>query len=124
MTATGPERELDIVLWGATGFTGRLVAEYLLSVYGTDALRWGLGGRSRDKLEQVRHELGPGARELPILVGDAADGDSMATLARSARVVCTTVGPYALYGSPLVAACAEAGNTTSACQAVSVRKIS
>lgn len=105
----GQERELDIVLWGATGFTGQLVAEYLLRVYGTDAFRWGLGGRSQGKLEKVRDALGPAARELPLLIGDAADADSMKTLAGRARVVCTTVGPYALYGSALVAACADSG---------------
>lgn len=107
----------EIVLWGATGFTGRLTAEYLLRSYGTEAtggdLRWALGGRSREKLERVREDLsretGVDAGGLPLFVGDAEDEASMAELAASARVVCTTVGPYARSGSALVAACARAG---------------
>lgn len=107
----------DVVLWGATGFTGRLTAEYLLRTYGTPEaggdLRWMLGGRSRGKLERVRDELsretGVAAGELPLFVGDADDDASMAELAAQARVVCTTVGPYARTGSRLVAACVRAG---------------
>ena len=107
---TPQEREFDIVVWGATGFTGRLVAEYLLERYGASpAFRWALGGRSPSKLEEVRQGLGPDARELPVVVGDADDAASMASLAGRTRVVCTTVGPYALYGSNLVAACARQG---------------
>ncbi len=112
--AVAPERELDVVVWGASGFTGRLVAEYLLARYGTDGgLRWGLGGRSRSKLERVRGEIsretGRGAATLPILLGDGDDPASMAALAERARVVCTTVGPYAKYGTHLLAACARSG---------------
>ena len=107
------EREFDIVIWGATGFTGKLTAEYLLGTYGTDAFRWALGGRSRAKLESVREaiakETGADASALPIVLGDAHDAVSMAALARRAKVVCSAVGPYALYGSELVAACASAG---------------
>jgi len=103
------DRELEVVLFGATGFTGRLVAEYLAERYGdgTAALRWGLAGRSREKLEAVRRELG--AEGLPVLVCDALDPGAVAELAARTRVVCTTVGPYARYGSELVAACARAG---------------
>jgi short subunit dehydrogenase-like uncharacterized protein len=104
---TTQEREFDIVVWGATGFTGKLTAEYLLETYGTESFRWALGGRSESKLEQVRRDLGNSS--LPLLVGDAQDPDFMASLASRTRVVCTTVGPYALYGSELVAACAQAG---------------
>ena len=104
----GTEREFDIVLWGASGFTGQLVAEYLLGRYGVDgAFRWALGGRNEVKLDAVRDRLG--AAELPLVLGDGADADSMKSLAERTRVVCTTVGPYATYGSPLVAACARAG---------------
>ncbi len=104
----------DVVLWGATGFTGRLTAEYLLRTYGVDGeLRWTLGGRSRSKLERLREEIsaetGIDASALPLFVGNGDDEASMRELAASTRVVCTTVGPYARYGSPLVAACAEAG---------------
>ncbi|MGI9590342.1 MAG: saccharopine dehydrogenase family protein [Myxococcota bacterium] len=103
------DREFDLVLWGATGFTGRLVAEYLLSRRLEGSLRWALGGRDRLKLARVRSELGAGAAEIPLLTGDAADAASMNELADRARVVCSTVGPYALYGSELVRACAERG---------------
>lgn len=107
-------RELDVVVWGASGFTGRLTAEYLLACYGTGgSLRWALGGRNRAKLESVRSELarsaGGNASALPILVGDGEDEGFLASLARRTRVVCTTVGPYAKYGSKLVAACARHG---------------
>jgi short subunit dehydrogenase-like uncharacterized protein len=107
------DREFDLVVWGATGFTGRLVAEYLLRRYGADGLRWALGGRSREKLESVRdtlgRETGAAAASLPLLLGDGDDPASLSALAARTRVVCTTVGPYAKYGSKLVAACAAQG---------------
>lgn len=103
-------RELDIVIWGATGFTGALVAEYLIERYGdSPPFRWAIGGRSRDKLEAVRARLGAAAADLPLIVGDSEDESFLATLAQRAAVVCSTVGPYALYGSKLVAACVDAG---------------
>ncbi|MEE4658853.1 MAG: saccharopine dehydrogenase NADP-binding domain-containing protein [Halieaceae bacterium] len=101
-------REYDIILFGATGFTGRLVAEYLLQQYGAEGdLRWAMAGRNLEKLEQVRSELGNNT--LPLLVGDSNDEGSLKALARQTHVVCTTVGPYALYGSNLVAACVAEG---------------
>jgi short subunit dehydrogenase-like uncharacterized protein len=111
---TGPDRELEVVVWGATGFTGRLTAEHLLGRYGaTGDLRWALGGRSRAKLEAVRKQIGAetgrDTSALPLLVGDARDEGFVAELAQRSRVVCTTVGPYARYGSELVAACAAHG---------------
>jgi len=106
------EREFDLVVWGATGFTGRLVAEYLLGRYGAsgEKLSWALGGRSKEKLEGVRAGLGAAAGDLPLIVGDADDAAFTDALAARARVVCTTVGPYAQYGSKLVAACARRGS--------------
>lgn len=104
-------RRFDVALFGATGFTGRLVAEYLLA-HGPRDLRWALVGRSREKLEAVRAELAeraPGAAALPIEVADATDRPALDRVARDSRVICTTVGPYARYGEALVAACAEAG---------------
>ena len=98
------------MLFGATGYTGRLVAEVLLNK--RPSLRWGLAGRSRDKLERVRADLAaidPAAADLPLLIGDSLDPASVDALVRRARVVCTTVGPYARYGAPLVAACAARG---------------
>jgi short subunit dehydrogenase-like uncharacterized protein len=104
------EREFDVVVWGASGFTGRLVAEHLLAVYGAAGdLRWALGGRSEQKLVEVRRQLGAGAEDLPLVVADADDQRGMDELARRTRVVCSTVGPYALYGAKLVAACAHQG---------------
>jgi short subunit dehydrogenase-like uncharacterized protein len=112
MDATG-SREFDVVVWGATGFTGRLVAEHLLRRSGEESFRWALGGRSRERLEQVREDIaretGRDTRDLPLVLGDSDDEASLASLAQRTRVVCTTVGPYAKYGSKLVAACVEAG---------------
>lgn len=113
MSPTG-ERDLDLVLWGATGYTGRLVARYLVDRTRREAapLGWALGGRSRAKLEAVREELAasdPAARELPLLVGDSLDPESLEPVVRRAKVVCTTVGPYSRYGTPLVELCTAHG---------------
>ena len=100
------QRRYDIVLFGATGFTGGLTAEYLARRAPAEC-RWALAGRNQRKLEAVRDRLGGG--ELALLRADVTDAASLRQVAESARVVITTVGPYALYGDPLVAACAEAG---------------
>jgi short subunit dehydrogenase-like uncharacterized protein len=105
------QRAHDIVLFGATGFTGALTAEYLAR-NAPRQTRWALAGRNRAKLEALRERLAavaPSAAELPLLVGDVKDPTSLRELAAATRVVITTVGPYALYGEPLVAACADAG---------------
>ena len=103
-------REFDIIVWGATGFTGALVAEYLLAQYGIGKdLRWAIAGRSEEKLEQLRHALGPDATALPTVIADSFDEQKLHDLAAKTRVVVTTVGPYAKYGSALVAACVEQG---------------
>lgn len=99
------EREFDLVIFGATGFTGHLVAEYLAQV--ADDTRWAIAGRDKDKLESVRRILGK--PELPIVLADSGDRDSLQSMAQRSRVICSTVGPYARYGTPLVEACAEAG---------------
>lgn len=102
--------QFDLVLLGATGFTGHLVAEYLLERHGAAGqLKWALAGRSRDKLESVRAELGAAAAELPLLIADSHDRASLDALVAQTRAVCSTVGPYALHGADLVAACAESG---------------
>jgi saccharopine dehydrogenase (NAD+, L-glutamate forming) len=104
-------RELDLVLLGATGFTGGLTADYL-AAHAPTGLRWGLAGRNQAKLEDVRRRLAdvdPALAELPLLHADVEDADSLADVAGRARVVITTVGPYLTYGEPLVAACAAAG---------------
>jgi short subunit dehydrogenase-like uncharacterized protein len=108
--ANAAGKPLDLVLFGATGFTGKLVAEYLVKK--RPALRWALAGRSRDKLERVRADLAAidaSAKDLPLVVGDSLDEASVRAMVAETRVVCTTVGPYARYGLPLVAACADLG---------------
>ncbi len=100
------EREYEVVLWGATGFTGALVAQHLAETYG-DTLNWAIAGRSRDKLERLRSELD--MPQLPLLVADSVDRASLDAMAARAQVICTTVGPYALYGDELLAACVDAG---------------
>ena len=107
----GEERQYDIALFGATGFTGGLTATYLAENAPPD-LRWALVGRNRAKLEAVQRGLAEAAPEAAVpdlLEADAADSAALAKVAGSARVVISTVGPYALHGGPLVAACAAAG---------------
>ena len=100
-------REFDVVVFGATGFTGRLVAEYLQKKYGAD-VRWAMAGRSAEKLESVRDEMGV-SKDIPLITADSEDAVSLQSLAERTKVVLTTVGPYQLYGEPLVKACVEAG---------------
>lgn len=102
-------RRFDIVLFGATGFTGRLVAEYLAEHYGDSGVRIALAGRNRGKLEEVRRGLPKVANGWPILIADSHDRASLDAVAKDASVVCTTVGPYAKYGAELVAACVARG---------------
>lgn len=108
MAAVEGERQYDIALFGATGFTGGLAASYLAE-HGPAEMRWALVGRNRGKLEAVAAGL-QGAASVPdLLEADAGDPASLQRVAGAARVVLSTVGPYALYGEPLVAACAAAG---------------
>ncbi|KAB2346545.1 saccharopine dehydrogenase family protein [Actinomadura rudentiformis] len=105
------ERQYDIVLFGATGFTGELTAEYLAE-HAPAETRWALAGRNQAKLEAVRDRLAainPACKDLPLLHADTTDTPSIEAVARATRVVITTVGPYVRYGEPLVAACAQAG---------------
>ena len=101
-------KEFDLVVFGASGFTGRLVAEYLLGRYEVGSgLKWALAGRNESKLAAIRRELG--AESLPILIADSDDTQSLQDLVGRTRVVASTVGPYVLHGSKLVAACAASG---------------
>ncbi|MGR6321406.1 saccharopine dehydrogenase NADP-binding domain-containing protein [Micromonospora soli] len=105
------DRPYDLVLFGATGFTGGLTAEYLAR-RAPEGLRWALAGRNPAKLVAVRDRLAaldPGLAELPLLTADVTDPASLRAVAESARVVASTVGPYIHHGEPLVAACAAAG---------------
>ncbi|HET7311539.1 MAG TPA: saccharopine dehydrogenase NADP-binding domain-containing protein [Mycobacteriales bacterium] len=102
------ERTHDVVVYGATGFVGKLTAAYLAEHAPEDA-RIALAGRSKERLEEVRHRLGGRAVNWPVIVADSADRAALDEVARSTRAVATTVGPYVKYGLPLVMACAEAG---------------
>lgn len=102
-------REFDVIVYGATGFTGRLVAEYLAKQYGVGgSLKWAMAGRSESKLAAVRDEIGA-PKETPFVVADVSDPSSLKAMAERTSVVLTTVGPYQLYGSDVVAACVAAG---------------
>jgi short subunit dehydrogenase-like uncharacterized protein len=111
MTQMELGRQYDVVLFGATGFTGGLTADYL-AAHAPAEMRWALAGRNRSRLDAVAARLDAAAPEAPkpdVLVADAADSAALREIAEKTRVVVTTVGPYALYGGPLVAACAAAG---------------
>ncbi len=103
-------REFDIIIYGATGYTGRLVAEYLDQHYSgrDDGPKWAMAGRSLEKLEAVRDEIGAPA-ETPLVVADADNMEDLDMMCARTKVVLTTVGPYQLYGDNLVAACVKTG---------------
>ncbi|MFJ8273228.1 saccharopine dehydrogenase family protein [Streptomyces sp. NPDC094154] len=101
------DRPYDIVLFGATGFVGALTAEYL-AAHAPEGLRWAIAGRSGERLRELRERL-PSSASVGVLRADAADPDSLRDLARHARVLATTVGPYTAVGEELVAACADSG---------------
>lgn len=103
-------RQFDVTVWGASGFTGRLVTQYLFDKYGTESgLRWAIAGRDPAKLERISADLGARHGSLPMIISDCFDTDGMRRLARETKVVLTTVGPYAEYGTALVEACVENG---------------
>ncbi len=104
------DTEFDIIIYGATGYTGRLVAEYLINHYGEDSTgpKWAMAGRSQEKLEAVRDEIGAPAN-TPLVVANADDDADLEAMCARTKVVLTTVGPYQLYGDKLVAACVKTG---------------
>ncbi|HEX7947397.1 MAG TPA: saccharopine dehydrogenase NADP-binding domain-containing protein [Phenylobacterium sp.] len=104
-----PQAEFDLIVYGATGYTGRLVAEHLAKRYGVGGeVKWAMAGRSAAKLAEVRDEIGA-PKDTPLVVADAADAASVKAMVGRAKAIITTVGPYQLYGSDLVAACVAAG---------------
>jgi len=107
---TESQREFDIVLYGATGYTGKLAAKYLAKTYGT-TVKWAIAGRRKQALEDIRFDLLKSYPnlELPILIGDSSDPDSLMPIISNTRVFMTTVGPYDLYGTPIVALCSHFG---------------
>ena len=117
-TENSPEKILDIVVFGATSFVGKLVCQYLAAQYGVDGeggactderVKWGIGGRSELKLNELKKTLGEDAELLPVVVADAESEADLHSLCARSRVIVSTVGPYALYGSPLVKVCVETG---------------
>ncbi|MHA7680076.1 saccharopine dehydrogenase family protein [Cupriavidus sp. PET2-C1] len=107
MTAPG----YDVVVFGATSFVGQILTRYLAEYLSgrAETLRWAIAGRSEAKLEDVRRSLGAAGQSLPIIVADAADEAQLRALCAQTRVVVSTVGPYALYGEPLIKVCAASG---------------
>ncbi len=102
------EREFDVIIYGATGYTGRLVAEYMQKQYGGSDLRWAMAGRSAEKLDLVGKEMGISA-DVAKVVANSDDPQSLQSMAARTKVLLTTVGPYQLYGTDVLSACAEAG---------------
>ncbi|WP_297765972.1 saccharopine dehydrogenase family protein [uncultured Alcanivorax sp.] len=104
------DAQFDVVVFGATSFVGQILCQYLTDTYGVDGdLKWAAAGRSKDKLEQVKAQLGQAGSALPLLSADANDAASLDTLCAQTRVVVSTVGPYALYGEPMIRACVTSG---------------
>jgi short subunit dehydrogenase-like uncharacterized protein len=104
-------REFDIVVYGASGYTGRLVAEYLVANAGD--VKWAMAGRSAARLADIRDLIGAKA-DTALIVADAEDDAALASMVQRAAVVLTTAGPYQLYGDKLVAACARASSPSGA----------
>ena len=108
MTAASPHH--DLVVFGATSFVGRILARHLFEQFGTHGdLNWAVAGRSVSRLEELRRSLGSQAAKLPLVVADAADEAALRKMCLGTKAVVSTVGPYALYGEPLVKVCAETG---------------
>ena len=109
------QRDLDVVLWGATGWVGRRIAQHLASRYGSGGgLRWALAGRNERKLESVRSALDPGAPDAEIILADSHDAASLNAMVERARVVCSTVGPFAP-AQPCLVACGRRCNRDGHC---------
>jgi len=99
----------DIVIFGATSFVGQLICEYMLDQFADGKLSWALAGRSESKLKTLKERLGPLAKELPLIIADASDLSALKQMCQQTKVVLSTVGPYDLYGEPLIQACVATG---------------
>jgi len=102
-------REFDVVVWGATGFTGKWVAKYLFEQYQGTNLKWAIAGRNTEKIQEVRSFIGDEDGRIPSILADSTQEESLRSMVASTKVIITTVGPYAYYGSLLVKVCAELG---------------
>ena len=96
-------KEFDIIIWGATGFTGRLVAEYIFKNYSSGKLNWAIAGRDKKKLINVRDKIAD--ENIPLIIADSFDEVSLTKMTQRTKVICSTVGPYSKYGSLLVKSC-------------------
>ena len=104
-------KTLDIILFGATSFVGKITTQYLLNEVGIGkGVTWAIAGRSLGKIKQLKNQLGPEAENIPIIVADSSDSASLTKMCQQGRVILSTVGPYALYGESLVEACVHNGN--------------
>jgi short subunit dehydrogenase-like uncharacterized protein len=105
-----PAPQFDLIVFGATSFVGEILCQYLVENYGVDGeVRWAAAGRSTGKLEKLRDSLGEDMKSLPLLTADAADEKALMGLCEQTRVIISTVGPYALFGEPLIKVCAQTG---------------
>jgi short subunit dehydrogenase-like uncharacterized protein len=104
---TTPSRQYDLVLFGATGITGRGIAEYIVDRLESVKVNWAIAGRSEDRLRKVKEDLGDKAKDIGILIADSSDFNSLVTVCKQTRVIISAVGPFARYGVPLVKACVQ-----------------
>ena len=104
-------RKYDLIIWGATSFTGKLVTEYLFNKYGSSKIKWAIAGRNLDKLKKIRSQVAD--EKIPMFIADSFDEESLSKFVKKTKVVCSTVGPYSLYGTKLVKLCVE--NNTNYC---------
>ena len=95
----------DIIIWGASSFTGKLVTEYFFKKFGSNIIKWAIAGRNKEKLEIIRSEVAD--KKIPILIADSFDEQSLSLIVKETKVICSTVGPYSLYGSLLVELCVK-----------------
>src|SRR5690554_6637950 len=105
------QAELHLVVFVATSFVGQILSRYLMETYGTGGeVRWAIPGRSESKLASLKAELGDNSSAVPVIQADASVFDTPAAMCRQTRVIISAVGPFALYGAPLVKACVSTGN--------------
>lgn len=103
------QAKFDVIVFGATSFVGQILSQYLVDHFDAGDLRWAMAGRSESKLQEVRSKLGAKAADIPLLVADAGSDAEVKALCLQTKVIISTVGPYALYGEPMIKACCETG---------------
>ncbi|MEP3589851.1 MAG: saccharopine dehydrogenase NADP-binding domain-containing protein, partial [Marinobacter sp.] len=107
---TNTQANYDLIVFGATSFVGQILTSYLAKNYGIGGeVKWAIAGRSEGKLNDLKATLGASAADLPVLIADASDETALIALCEQTKVVISTVGPYALYGEPLIKACVTTG---------------